>query len=732
MKGNYIESNVQDAASIDPITTEVVRMRLENVVKEMGISMMRSSGSPVITEAGDFNTALFTADGRVLAYSEFVQLHLGSGQTAVRNLLKVVRPEELLPGDAFISNDPHTAGSTHPPDISVVTPIFHGAELVGFAQSQAHFMDVGGMTAGGFAPSARDCFSEALRLPPGVKILDKGHVVEAVRRILVNNVRLPVVLWNDVRSLIASNNVGVRRMIETIDEVGFEQYRAVIEHSLTVTESVMCDRISALPDGVYEAVEWQEHNGHKDDLFKIAGKLTVSAGRLSFDFSGSSPQTDGFVNCSYGALIGSVYSAVIPTLAWDIPLNAGVLAPVDIFAPSGTIVNPVPPAPVSNGHLEVGSRVVRLVTRLLNMACERSSNDVLRGRAQGIWADSWTGGITSGNDKKGNFFVFFNMDGGGMGSGAQSTCDGLDGAGLMTQIGNILPDVEMNELFYPVLYLWKRVEPKTAGAGTYRGGMGLDYAWLPHGAEQTQQTVFAPVARVPASGYGGGYPGGGSAQRIYAGVDLAKFFGTGTLQTREGATPLVSLLELNDEGRPLHSNDVFHQTIAGGGGFGDPLLRKPEDVAKDLRDGYVSSEVAFDVYGIVVDDAGAPDLDASRARRHVLRAKRLGAEPGRNASLASSTASDEAHLTGNYLSFVNDQVCCRACEAKLGAASSWRKQAVIRHTNAAESLSRRGVDVRASNGENSILLEEVFCAECGTALSVDIVVDGRKEERLGL
>ena len=201
-------STIDTVRDYDPVTLEVIRMRLDAIVDEMAIAMMRSSGSPVITEAGDCNTALFDAEGRIYAYSNYVQFHIGSATVALRGLLDAVALEDMEPGDAFISNDSHTAGSTHPPDVSVITPIFHDGRVVAFAQSQAHLLDIGGMNPGGFAPSAVDCFAEALRMPPGVKCYERGEPVESVRRMIVNNVRLPIIFWNDVRSLVASNNTG--------------------------------------------------------------------------------------------------------------------------------------------------------------------------------------------------------------------------------------------------------------------------------------------------------------------------------------------------------------------------------------------------------------------------------------------------------------------------------------------------------------------------------------------
>lgn len=377
--------------NFDPVTLEVLRMRLYNIVEEMGIAMMRSSGSPVITESGDFNTALFDQQGRVLAYSDYVQFHIGSGSVAIQGLLEAVSLEDVKPGDAFISNDPHTSGSTHPPDVTLISPIFYDNEIIAWAQSQAHLLDVGGMTPGGFAPKAVDCFSEALRLPPGTKIYEDGKPIEAMKRLILNNLRVPLPFWNDIRSLVASNNTGIRRLIATINDFGKEKFWDYTQRSIELAEEVVRERILAIPDGVYEAEEWTENNGHVDDLYRIHCRMEVKGSKISLDFSESAPQTDGFVNCSYGATLGSVASAIVPVLAWDVPFNYGVMMPFEIHAAKGTIVNPVVPAPVSGGHLTTGARVSRLLIKLLNIACEKSDDEVIKKRVQAQWSDSWTG-----------------------------------------------------------------------------------------------------------------------------------------------------------------------------------------------------------------------------------------------------------------------------------------------------------------------------------------------------
>ncbi|WP_446033657.1 hydantoinase B/oxoprolinase family protein [Streptomyces olivaceus] len=698
----------------DPVTLEVIRMRLDSIVEEMGIAMIRSSGSPVITEAGDFNTALFDPTGRIYAYSDYVQFHIGSGSVAVQNLVKAIEGEQLSPGDAFICNDPHTAGASHPPDTNVISPIFHDGELIGWAQSQAHLVDVGGMTPGGFAPGAHDCYSEALRLPPGVKIFERGEPVEWVRRILLNNVRMPALFWNDVRSLVASNNTGIRRLLATVEEFGTERFREYTRHSFELAEQVVRDRIALIPDGTYTAEEWTEHNGHVDELYRVACTMTKRGTQVTFDFTGSSEQTDGFVNCSYGALVGSVASAVVPILAWDVPFNEGVMTAFDIVAEPGSLVNPRPPAPISNGHLTTGARVSRVVTKLMNEACRGSDAPAVRDRTQGSWADSWTGGISAGTTDCGEYFVLFNMDGGGTGAGAQPEADGLDCAGMMTQVNNMLPDVEMNEMLYPVLYLWKQLSTESAGHGAHRGGLGLRFAWTLHGAREVTQTVFAPSAQVTAEGFGGGLPGGGSGHEIWRGTDVRDAFAEGRVPTRDSlGADHRELLAVNQQSVTVRSGDVLVQWIAGGGGYGDPLLRDPQRVADDVRDGYVTAGTARSAYGVVVTD-GALDGSATERARAGIRRERLGTAPSLDVTAADAGASaPRRDADGWYVP---------ASGARLGSGEDWHDLA-HRHTwTAADRLAGHGVRVRPRTGGRRVLIDEFYSPACGTLLEARLRV----------
>ncbi|GAA5064522.1 hydantoinase B/oxoprolinase family protein [Nocardia callitridis] len=706
------------AATNDPVTLEVIRMRLDAIVEEMGIAMIRSSGSPVITEAGDFNTALFTPDGRIYSYSDYVQFHIGSGGVAVRNLIKTIADEQVRPGDAFICNDPHTSGSSHPPDTTVISPVFHRGELIAWAQSQAHLVDVGGMTPGGFAPAALDCYSEAVRIPPGVRVFEQDKPVESTKRLLLNNVRQPVLYWNDVRSLVASNNTGISRLLEAVEEFGLADFREYSELSFRLAEHVVRERVRLLPDGVWQAEEWTEHNGHENGLYRVHCTLTKSGADISFDFTESSDQTAGFVNCSYGALLGSVASALVPILAWDVPFNEGVVTAFGVRTRRGSIVDPVPPAPISNGHLTTGARVSRVVTKLLNELCRTSADEQIRKRTQGLWADSWTGGISAGVTDKGDYTVLFNMDGGGVGAGAQPDNDGLDCAGMMTQVNNMLPDVEMNEMLYPVLYLWKRLSLSSAGHGRTRGGLGTEFAWTLHGARSVVQTVFAPTAQVPAEGFGGGLPGGGSGHEVWRNTNVGNLIEEGlALSQGHLETDERQLLDINHTGLTVTAGDVFVQWCAGGGGYGDPLLRAADAVATDVRDAYITAEAASSVYGVALTDDGEVDRAGTEHLRTHARTARLGTAPTRE-------------VTSNSAVFVSPTLDadaawrCPACAASLGTDTAWVGRCHTVSGVASDTLGALGVRIRGRDEDGRVYLDQYYCPECGTQLDARVRVEG--------
>ena len=230
----------------------------------MAAVVVRSSGSPVIAEAMDFATCVLDAEGEIIAYGAYIVSYVGTARQAVRHILATYPTDRIRPGDVFICNDPFTTGSAHCVDVAIVRPVFDGDRLIAWCWAFAHVFDFGGAAAGGFASTAVEAYAEGLRLP-GVKIVDRGEPVDDIWRLIETNIRVSQLVLNDIRCLIASCNRGNDRIADLVAIHGLEQFRAYSTISKDSVEQATRRRIRDLPNGVYSADEYVEHNGHRQD-----------------------------------------------------------------------------------------------------------------------------------------------------------------------------------------------------------------------------------------------------------------------------------------------------------------------------------------------------------------------------------------------------------------------------------------------------------------------------------
>jgi N-methylhydantoinase B len=709
------EGTLISAGNYDPVTAEVIQMRLQNIVDEMGTILRHTSGSPVLTEVGDFCTAIFDDKLEHLAISNYVVVHIGSSLVGVRSIQKYYSKDEIRPGDHFILNNPYTAGALHQGDVGIITPLFYQDEVVAWAFSNAHVLDIGGMSPGGWAPTARDVYSEGLSFPP-TKIVNQGEINLELFNIIRNNVRLPEPVVNDIKSLIASNNVSQRRLTELLDRIGIDEFRKYCEINKALSERMVRDRIASIPDGEYEAEDWVEYDGHGENLLvRIKCKLIVEGDSLTIDFSGSDPQIDGFVNATDGTMIGIVGSLILLGLAYDIPINYGILRPINIEqGPKGTVVNPVIPAPVSCGHMEGGAKAGRAVWEALTDAMQLSENPAVRDRTSAFSIWSWPGNSWTGFDKQGNFTAFAVMDCGSVGLGAQSTGDGMDISGLEVMLNNTIPDVEINEGLYPMLYLWRSINKDSAGPGYHRGGLGIDLAWVPYGTNELSGTVENSCYEVPPRGVLGGYPGSTNFYKLYRGFDLSAYV------SNKHAMPSVE--DLNDEIEDianhasnirLKQQDIFRQLTGGGGGYGDPLYRPIHKVKEDVDNGFISTTYAEKAYGVKFESNKEIDYQASKKER----SRRISERIQKNITL--NTEAEPRFGIDVRKDEDGTVVSCANCGHQLAKElSNWRSSLVTKRSNLGRRLEELGVEIKT---RDDLVLEERYCPNCGLSIENKIL-----------
>lgn len=701
-----VAETARDAHGLDPISFEVIRNKLSAIAEEQAITLKSVSGSPVVTEATDFNNGIYLADGATVTMGPQVLFHSGTMSSVIENVIAQFSENPgIRPGDMFILNDPYR-GAVHQPDVAIVAPLFDGERLIAWAGSCAHQLDIGGMSFGSWAVDAYEIQQEAMLLP-GVKLVEGGEIREDIWQMIMGMTRLPMVLGLDLKAMIAANNVAARRLGEVLERYGTEVVLGVMEAEIEASERRIRARLRELPDGVFRAVDFLEHDGHEDLLYEVRLALHKTGDRLVFDFEGSSPQAPGFINCTRAGLVGAVFTALLPILAPDIRWNHGILRAVEVRAPEASIINASWPAPVSSGTVSavwVATNVsVAAVSRLA--ACSAAT----AAEATAITKGSMMVLTLAGQDRDGGPYGTFVLDSTAGGGGAYADHDGISGSGDYCVPRPSIANVESNEAGGPLLYLYRRLVPDTAGPGRRRGGAAVGLALTPHDVDQLGAMLISHGVEVPNSA---GLFGGMEAA---CNDPLLLSEGEGTVGRVLDPDSLRAVPGTEETGPkpghfPLRAGEVFAYSFQGGGGFGDPLDRDPEAVLADVLDGLVSPESAREHYGVVVTD-GDLDAAATATRRAEVRAERLGAPPARE---APAGARAEGEPLGPYLSRDGaGRLHCR-CGEDLGAVTDDWKRRAARRIVGPEAHGRR---IRL---HPELELREYSCPGCATLLECEV------------
>lgn len=706
---------------LDLIDIEVHQKSVRNIASEMAITLMRTSGSPVVTQAKDFSTCILDAEVEQLAFSGYVTFHIATAVLGVKAVLRNTPVSDLRRGDIFVCNDPHTSGAIHQGDIGVVMPFFHEDELVAWGYVNEHLLDVGGSSISGMAPSARDCFSEALAFP-GTRIGRAGLIDPQWEQFIATNVRMPDVVLNDIRSIVAANNAGQKRIEDLVRRISVDRFRELNAASKDISEKAMRRIIGALPDGTYESEDWIEYDGRGvEELHNIKCRLVVNGDEMTIQFRGVE-QTDSFINGAPPAVIGQTWSTLLTQLIYDIPTNGGIWRPVQFdLGPPGSIVNSVRPAPVSQSHMECGVRITKLVTDVLSQACALSENPGIASRVAGQSCQNMAFFTAFGVDlrSKASTVAFPTSLGMPCGGGAQTVTDGLDTYAAQAMVGCDMPDVEMEELTQPGVILWRRVRADTGGAGYYRGGLGVEAAMAITHSKHMTGGAYNNCAQIPPRGASGGYPGAAGQWTILRDTNVLDLFDKGVLPTPENLEGHREASFNKTGDLVLRHGDIFHVVNGGGGGVGDPVLRPAIAVRDDVCNGYVSREVAELVYGVVLGDDDEVDEEASRQRRQAIRAERIGAEPHNELMKEFKVHAPLVSVDGKWR--------CGCCGEDLGDIDgNWRDRAVTVETDLEEKFQAIRSQVRPVKQHDRPVIRENFCPGCAYSLAVDVTLKGRE------
>ena len=574
----------------DPVLLAVLKGRLEQIADEMDATLFRSAFNPIIAEARDACHGLYDAEtGATLVQgTSGLPIFVGAMSFAVKAIIdRVAAGTALSSGDTFLFNDPYVGG-THLNDMRLVRPVFRQGTLFCWLASAGHWLDLGGNAPGGYNPVATDCFQEALRVPP-VKLLAAGVFQQDIADILAANTRVPASNWGDLNAQINALDLGEKRLVQLLDQYGDDTIRAALARFSDSADHLMRASIDAVPDGCYSFDDFLDNDGITDAPIRIALDMTVAGDTMVLDFSRSSAPCAGPLNISYATSVAACYVA-LKHLFPDVPANAGCLRPIRFVIPPSTILAAAAPRPMA-GYTETVLRVVGVMIGALGKA--------LPERATGAPFGTINALSIAGHRSDGSRWVMFSFFGGGLGGNPES--DGLHHANNPISTATI-PPVEILEAAYPVKFTQWALRPDSGGAGSNRGGVGAIYEIElldPDGADVFllgERGRFAPF----------GVNGGGPAA-------------LNCFSWHDGAARQVPPLASKITGIKLQKGHRVRLETPGGGGFGNPLARRSDRVASDVRLGYVSAGEARLHYGVVLDAKGGPDAVATERCRGAVR-----------------------------------------------------------------------------------------------------------------
>lgn len=546
--------------AVDPVTQEIIQGKMLSVVDEMGIVMARTSMSPVIYEVLDFACGICSAACDLVAQTNGITLFTGTFAAQVKSLVERFG-DDMAPGDVLLTNDPY-AGGTHSCDFAIMRPIFADGRVIAFAINVAHWLDVGGAVPGSLPPNANSVFQEGLRLPC-VRIAREDKLIPDIVRIISENVRLPETALGDLNAQLATVRIAERRIHEIVERYGADTLEAAFDHLLDASERRSLDVVSNLPDGVYEATDIIDGDGVNDDPIEVRVAVRISGGHMEVDFTGCPPAAAGPINCARGALTSAVKTIFKALVAPHEPSNEGWFRPLSVIAPDGTVFTAQKPSPTGwyyEGSVHASELVWKALAPLMPERFSAGSYSSL--------CVVYINGKTDGGED----FIHIEPQHGGWG-GAPGR-DGANALIALTDGDTYNYSVELIEAKFPLLVRRYGFNVEGGvGAGQWRGGFGVEREYEVLSDEAEIHSGFGR-SRTPPWGMDGGALGSRNRLDVISdqGARVATYGRLSNLRVVNG--------------------DILRIVTGGGGGWGDPADRCREDVAADIRAGFLSPEQA--------------------------------------------------------------------------------------------------------------------------------------------
>ncbi|MFB9147334.1 hydantoinase B/oxoprolinase family protein [Halomonas alkalicola] len=576
---------------VDPITMQVISGALDTIAEEMGHVLYRMSFSSIIRESQDLGAGLFDKDYQTICESESTPMHIGSIPAYLRGVEQTLQGGEWHEGDVVVHNHPYY-GSSHTPDLAIIIPIFYQGELVGFSANTAHHIDIGAATPG-LIIDVGDVYAEGM-LFAGLKLYEKGQKNEGLAKMITANSRASVQLMRDIEAQIASAQLGVRRFQQLLDKYGKEFTFSAIYQLMDYSEKMLRNKIAEIPDGEYRAEGFLDDDGRNREVqLPVVVTVKVKGDSVTVDLTGSADQTPTAYNVPFeGSCKVAAYAGFrkllldASKLEVPIPSNEGSFRPIDVFAPEGTIFNPIFPAAAEARFTQCNMMIDLIIKALAPVLPDQT----IAGSSAAISFASY-----AGVKDDGNYWVFLEVNEGAYGGRPHS--DGPD------SIDNLMANTRNNPIEDLGMHLpmicdrYELRDDVMPGAGKYRGGIGVVKAqrvltpgFITHESERH--------THVPWGAFGG-------SEGAVGKCDIYNYDSKGEVKS----------MPSKFSGYATKANDVMAFYAPCGGGYGNPLERPPEQVREDVLDDFCTVEHAYEAYGVVLDKNLEIDRLATAARR---------------------------------------------------------------------------------------------------------------------
>src|SRR5579859_940683 len=635
----------QNSADVDPVTFEVIRYGLLNANVEHGQTLQRLCVSPITMLTRDFQPSILTAPGDLVFLGPYLQYFSNAQSLTIKWILENRSADPGIgPGDMFLSNDPYV-GTPHQPDTIVAAPVFAGQQLFCWVANVLHHSDVGGSVVGSFCIDAPDIFTDPSAFPP-FKIVEGGRVRTDMEQVFLRQSRLPGAVQMDLRAAISANTVTVRKIEALVSRYGADAVKTVMSRVIDAGEQLFTERLRQIPDGTWSHRVYAEAS-HTGDTGLYRYQLTVRkrGDELVVDNAGTDPQA-GSINVTYAGLVGAFLAALTASLTPDLAgASGGVYRRVRFEPVPGTLSCADFPAAVSPAGVFTMELLISLSGSVIAkmVACGPAE---LRDGALGPAQPHWYGTIIAGQHPDGAPYIAVNANNMVGALPASADADGADFGGHFWIPEGIASNIEETEQLYPMLCLYRRALRCGAdGAGAYRGGRSITEAYVPWGTPGMAAALYVDDSFPKALGPFAANPSSMGRVTVKHGIGLAGQFAAGVVPQDLGALPgQEEPVEHKGPMLMLGPDSVNAWTGANNPGYGDPLARAPEAVARDVASGWLDRDDATRVYAVAWTDGGAVDEQKTKNLRNERRTARLAAATPPAGPAGTHLAGDDAEL----------------------------------------------------------------------------------------